>query len=133
MGTHREKLNPIRRAAIIFAQIKSIVDRHDDLPPAEGGCKNQQKAQGVQMAWADINDLGWEEGDLVYPQKGLKLAAGGPYGVVRVVCDCTKRQPAEVGGRERVGEGEEVLADSQADERGVTRRRVVREAEPVAA
>lgn len=67
-------------AAKVFQQIRIQVDAHDN-----GQCESP--ANGVMMAYADIERLGWEEGDVVYPSKDISLYSGGQYGRIRVMCD----------------------------------------------
>lgn len=77
--------------ARVFEQIRVLVDVHDGDREPVGPytrCNQQKKAQGIAMAFADIERLGWDEGDVVYPSKELRLSAGGMWRQIRVVCEC---------------------------------------------
>ena len=82
----------VERSAKMFQQVRHIVDHHDSPGVCDG------TATGVMMAYADIERVGWEPGDLVYPSKDIRVEAGGQYGSIRVLCNgsCDQEREAEV-------------------------------------
>lgn len=102
------------KLAKIYEQIRKIVDNHDG-----GGCRSTPpgKATGVMMAYADIERVGLEEGELVYPSKNIRVESGGQYGNIRVICDanCHKRAPSGLADPRPTSSHEEriVVADSE--------------------
>lgn len=72
------------KLAIIYRQFREMVDAHD-----AGGCRQRPpgKAVAIRTSWADMERLGLDEGELVYPSKGIRVIAGGQYGSFVVICD----------------------------------------------
>lgn len=94
--------------AKVYEQIRKIVDWHDD-----GGCPGNAKATGVRTSHYDLERLGWEEGDIVYPSKGLRIWAGGQAGVLSVMCDKEHlHSKPGVSVSENVESGELIIVDA---------------------
>lgn len=68
----------VKKAAEWFKSIAQAVEHHNE------SCRYGNKAFAVRLAWIDIQDVGWEVGDTVYP--GVKLEAGGQKG--RIIVEC---------------------------------------------
>jgi hypothetical protein len=79
---HEDRLD---KSAVIFKQVRLLVDDHDDKS------KCDSPAYGVKMAFCDIDRVGWAEGDIVYPSKSIVLESGGQEGILRVLCRGTHK------------------------------------------
>lgn len=95
-------------AAKVFEQIRIMADVHDrdaDPVPPYSPCPMKLKALGVRMSYYDMERLGWEEGDVVYPSKDLRLEAGGMFGNIRLICDCERSSPTADDAEVKIGSG----------------------------
>lgn len=97
-----------QKSARWFRQVAEGVQRHD------ATCKFRRKAYAVRMAYIDIEDVGWEVGDTIYP--GVRLEAGGQKGRMDVICGGDHGHPSDSEEAEE-GERETTNADSGRLER----------------
>jgi hypothetical protein len=77
--------------ADIYRQIRTAIDTHDGDQEPEAPyrrCRKKMKAKGVMMAHADMERIGLDDGETVYPSKEIKVFSGGQYGNLRILCPC---------------------------------------------